>query len=503
MKYDKMCISPKGRCEAKVTDRVKPFSRIIVLGLKTILYVFIFAAFFLLLSTTNPPLLVMSRTAAITMSTFGVLGMILMSIYGGYQIGRQKSKTIIYAMSMATLLTDIVTYIQLQIMNTNDAKNEMIQLFGVDLALAGAALVIQLILIIAFAYLGNYIFFRLNPPERTIIITSSKEACSHVSAKVSRYRLQYDIQCTRDYRSPDLYVEIQKCDTVFIYEVPYKIRREIVEFCYKNEKNVNYQMDVMDVIEASMEQSLLDDVPFRSFSKMELGVDERIVKRAIDIVLSAAFLVAFSPLMLLAALLILVLDGRPIFYRQTRMTRGGEKFTIIKFRTMKLDPEHTPQISVYEDDERVTRSGWLLRRTRVDEVPQLLNVLRGSMSLVGPRPEMLENVDAYTRELPEFAYRLKVKAGLTGYAQISGKYNTTPKDKLIMDLMYIENYSLWQDFKLIIKTPVALLRSDSTEAFRPPTDDAEGDTLWFDPRKPSGKRSGAKINYRSKGDIAQ
>ena len=142
--------------------------------------------------------------------------------------------------------------------------------------------------------------------------------------------------------------------------------------------------------------------------------------------------------------------------------KNGEVFEVYKFRTMK---EKVENFSSTADDDRITKVGKVLRKCRLDELPQILNILKGEMSLVGPRPEMLENVYSYTAQLPEFEYRLRVKAGLTGYAQIAGKYNTSPRDKLILDLMYIENYSLWKDIKLLFQTLIVLFKSDSTEAF--------------------------------------
>ena len=127
--------------------------------------------------------------------------------------------------------------------------------------------------------------------------------------------------------------------------------------------------------------------------------------------------------------------------------------------------ENVENYSSTAGDDRITKTGRILRKTRMDELPQILNILKGEMSLVGPRPEMLENVYSYTADLPEFEYRLRVKAGLTGYAQIAGKYNTSPRDKLILDLMYIENYSIWKDIKLILQTLIVLFKSDSTEGF--------------------------------------
>ena len=170
-----------------------------------------------------------------------------------------------------------------------------------------------------------------------------------------------------------------------------------------------------------------------------------------------------SPIWIVSAIAIKAYDGGSIFFKQKRATLNGRVFEVYKFRTMKENVENR---SVTDDDDRITKPGKILRKIRMDELPQLLNILKGDMSFVGPRPEMLENVNEYEKQLPEFRYRLRVKAGLTGYAQIAGKYNTTPKDKLIMDMMYIEQFNIWKDIQLIFQTFIVLLKSDSTEAFK-------------------------------------
>ena len=166
--------------------------------------------------------------------------------------------------------------------------------------------------------------------------------------------------------------------------------------------------------------------------------------------------------MLVVSIMIKLDDHGSLIFKQNRATRDGKIFSVYKFRTMR---ENVENYSVVEDDERVTRVGKFLRKYRLDEIPQFFNVLKGDMSVVGPRPEMLANVFNYTSVLPEFEYRLRVKAGITGHAQIAGKYNTSPKDKLILDLTYIEEYSFWLDIKLLFQTLIVLFKKDSTEAF--------------------------------------
>ena len=215
-------------------------------------------------------------------------------------------------------------------------------------------------------------------------------------------------------------------------------------------------------MEFSSEFYLLDDISLLNYNVKGLTMEQRIMKRSMDIGLSLLMGIVTLPIWLVSAIAIKLYDGGPVLFKQNRATINGKIFRVYKFRTMR---EHVENSSVTKDDDRITKPGRLLRKTRMDELPQLLNILKGEMSFVGPRPEMLENVYTYTEELPEFKYRLRVKAGLTGYAQVSGKYNTTPKDKLMMDMMYIENYSIFKDIQLLFQTVLVLLKSDSTEAF--------------------------------------
>ena len=196
---------------------------------------------------------------------------------------------------------------------------------------------------------------------------------------------------------------------------------------------------------------------------MGLTVDQRFVKRFVDIVVSAIGIVITSPLMLIIALIIKLYDKGPVFYRQIRLTRGGKMFMIYKFRSMKIDAEVEGAQLANKNDSRVTPVGKVLRNLHLDELPQLFNVFVGDMSMVGPRPERPEIFLKYEESIPEFDFRLKVKAGLTGYAQVYGKYNTTPIDKLKLDLTYIQQYSCWLDIKLMLLTFRIIFRKESSE----------------------------------------
>lgn len=441
---------------------LKRFKSTIVMLIKFALFTMLFAIFFLIFGIENAWLLHMSRTAATTMLTFLVLGSASMSIYGGYRIGIYKSKPIISSMTLSTVITDFVTYIQLCIMNTNSANNQTFRFENFHLLLL--VLCLQFIVIVGFAYFGNYIYFFINSPEKCCVITTSKTALNSVVPKIKKYRKQYEITDMILFTSPDLFDIIDRCDTVFVYDVPISSRTMIVEYCYSKNKNIYYNFEMCDVVALRGRTAILDDKPLYASQVKELTFEQRAIKRAFDVFFSVLGLIILSPLFALCAILIKAEDGGKVLFKQKRATKDGKIFSVYKFRTMK--EKDSVNRSVTSDDDRITKVGNLLRKFRIDELPQLINIIKGDMSIVGPRPEMVENVDEYEDKLPEFSYRLRVKAGLTGHAQIAGKYNTSPKDKLVLDLMYIEKYSLWLDFKLIFQTLTVFFKAaESTEAF--------------------------------------
>lgn len=380
--------------------------------------------------------------------------------YGKFDIGQRKSKPIIYSLGLAIIITDIVTYVQLSIMNTNPANNTTLKFENLGMLIIVG--ILQLILIIAMTYLGNYLYFRINRPEVSCIVTSSQDSLNQVYSAVNRYKKQYEIRYIIDYRDPGLLETILKCHTVFMYDIPVKDRTEILEYCYRHSRNIYFNPEVPDIVEFNAQHIVLDDVSLIGAVSKELSLEQRFIKRTMDIVVSLIGLVITSPIWIISAICIKANDGGSVFFKQKRATQNGKIFEVYKFRTMR---ENVTNYSSVADDDRITKVGKILRKFRLDELPQILNILKGEMSLVGPRPEMLENVYSYTADFPEFEYRLRAKAGLTGYAQIAGKYNTSPRDKLILDLMYIENYSIWKDIKLIFQTLIVFFKSDSTEAF--------------------------------------
>lgn len=440
--------------------RIRRFESMMWLLIKLVLYVILMAIFIMMLAPENRALIKMSRTMGITFSTYIVVGLLFLSIYGKYDVGRRKSKPIIYSMSLAVVFTDIITYIQLMVMNTITPSVTAFRLNS--LGALCFTMILQIVIIAIFTYAGNALFFRIHAPEKCHIVTSSQESLDAIIRGILRYRKQYSIEEIHDYKERNLLEKIKTADTVFLYDVPPQRRSEIVSCCYKNRKNIYFNPEIEDIVEMSSEYYLLDDISMLNYNVRGLTMEQRIIKRCMDIALSLFMIICTSPIWIISALAIKLYDGGAILFKQDRATINGNVFQVYKFRTMKENVENR---SVMDDDDRITRPGKILRKIRMDELPQLLNILKGDMSFVGPRPEMMENVEAYTEELPEFKYRLRVKAGLTGYAQIEGKYNTTPKDKLMMDMMYIEKYSVFKDIQLLFQTAIVLLKSDSTEAF--------------------------------------
>ena len=435
------------------------FESTLWLAIKFVLYFLLLSIFIIVLGKENSGLTRLSRMLGTTIFVFVVVGLLLLSVYGTFDVGRRKSKPIIYSLSLAVICTDVIAYLQVMIMRTNTDIHEFRLRGGKLLVLA---MILQILIIIIFTYAGNALFFAIHEPEKCCVITSCQESLDTIAYAIGRFRKQYRIDSIVDYRCTDIEPYIKGSDTVFIYDIPAERRLMIMRLCYKHKVNVYFNPYLEDIMEVNAKHYVLDDVYLFNKNNKTLTMEQRIIKRLLDIGLSLFLGVLTSPLWICGAIAVKLYDGGPVFFKQKRATIHGKEFDVYKLRTMKVNVEN---YSAKKDDDRITKPGAILRRTRIDELPQLLNVLKGDMTFVGPRPEMIKNVQNYTAELPEFRYPLRVKAGLTGYAQTSGKYNTTPRDKLIMDMMYIEQFSVLRDIQLILQTAVVLLKSDSTEAF--------------------------------------
>lgn len=438
--------------------------KILLLVVSAVVYIAQPFSFFLWMSLSNSQLLIVNRTSLVTGFMFAVLMVLFLRIYGGFEIGSKKSKPIIYSMATAIVFADLFSYIVLQIMNVNDMNRAYIDLFGSDLLHLFLVIVSQILLISIGVYLGNAVYFKINPPKRCCLITAEHSDISNIQRKINSFKLQYQLADYVRYDDSKVWEVIDRNQLVFIFNVPSKERSKIVEYCYSRSIGMYYVPDVYDVISHSSTRHIIDDIPLLGKEELKMRYLKRFAKRTLDLCVTLPITVLLSPVMLITAIAIKLYDNGPALYKQIRLTIGGKEFSLFKFRSMIVNAEMDGVARLaQENDGRITPVGRLLRRTRLDELPQLLNILKGDMSLVGPRPERPEIAAEYEKALPEFQLRLKAKAGLTGYAQVYGKYNTEPRDKLLFDLFYIETQSIWMDLNILFKTIIVVFRKDATE----------------------------------------
>ena len=449
----------------KLREFCTKFQHSIVFLIELVLYVLCLAAFFLMFSIDNPEIIALSRTAAVTLSTFAIMLILLTFMYGRYDAGNRRWPQVALTVSITLFITDLVTYLELSIMKTNEANNTTFKLENIGILFL--VIIVQIVVICLLSYVGEVFYFWINSKEKCLIITGDVKSAKRIAVALSSFEKKYEVAEIVSYDDPELESKMVAADTMIMYELPVEKRTGIVDFCYQNLKNIYFNPHIADILEQNARPVIVDDISMFSTRYHMITFEQRLVKRLMDTVISFVALVITSPIMIISAICIKKNDGGSVFFRQKRATVHGKVFEIIKFRTMR---ENVENYSSTEGDDRVTKVGRVLRKYRIDELPQFVNILKGDMSLVGPRPEMLENVADYEKELPEFRYRLRMKAGLTGYAQIYGKYNTSSRDKLMLDLMYIENYSLVKDIQLLFQTILVLFKAeDSTSAFE--TDD--------------------------------
>lgn len=369
--------------------------------------------------------------------------------------GQLHRVDLIMGQVISICLVNVITYCQLCLIG-----NAVLSLSPI-LVLTGAEIIIAVVLI--FAYTSLY--HRLYAPHDMLLIYGHRRGVE-LKIKMDTRRDKYNISglISADEGFEAIVREIPKYDAVILNDVPAQMRNDLLKFCYRYRVRTYVAPKLTDIMLRGARNITLFDTPLLLVKGTGLTPAERVAKRTMDIVLSALVLLVLSPLMLLVAAAIKLEDGGPVFFRQKRLTRNGREFDILKFRSMVVDAEkYAGAVLATDNDPRITRVGRIIRPFRIDELPQLLNILKGDMSIVGPRPERKVIADEYCKEIPEFAYRLKVRGGLTGYAQIYGKYNTSAYDKLRLDLMYIENYSLMLDIKLMILTLRILFSKESTE----------------------------------------
>ena len=382
--------------------------------------------------------------------------------YNSYLFGYMRIRNLAFQQMLAQLFPTIVIYIGVSI-----GWNHWNEPWVFIILLAAYNL-----FDIAAAYLGNLLYFKLNPPRRTLLIYRNKRdrrRFGSIAGKPTErlYRIEKELQFDGTFE--EIRPELEKgYEAVFVAGLNSHCRNGILKFCEEKGIRGFFLPHIGDVIMQGAAHIQSFDSPVMMARRKTLKPEYRVIKRLTDIVLAAVGLILASPVLLITAICIKYYDHGPVFYRQVRLTRNEKRFQIIKFRSMRVDAEKdgVARLSTGEDDDRITPIGKYVRKCRIDELPQLWNILVGDMSFVGPRPERPEIAEQYYKTMPDFKLRLQVKAGLTGYAQVYGKYNTDPYEKLEFDLMYINNMGVLTDLGLLFATAEILFDKESTKGIK-------------------------------------
>lgn len=387
---------------------------------------------------------------------YGGLLIFFCSLYGATKIGVFRLGEVIYSFVLSIVVTDILAYIVFCLVAR--AILQPWWIIGVTVS--------QILVAAAGSWCINKLYFRFYPPREMVVIYSNREEARRMIQKMmrkeERYRVCVALKDTEDKQL--IYEEINRHGAVTLCHVDASLEEELYSYCNRAGKRIYLLPTLKDLCVRASNQTQLFDTPLFYSKNSGPSTEQMMIKRGIDIFFAAVFLVLFSPIMFGVSIWIKCYDGGPVIYKQQRYTRGREVFWLYKFRSMKVDAEKNSGARLSsKNDDRITPPGKIIRKLRLDEFPQLINILKGDMSLVGPRPERPEIAQEFEKTLPDFALRLQMKAGLTGYAQVYGNYNSNLSDKLLMDMIYIENYSLLMDFNLLFMTLKVIFMPERSE----------------------------------------
>ena len=390
----------------------------------------------------------------VVVALYAVLYMIFGRVYGGFWISLNRISESVYSQALAVMMTSGIMYVVTFLLERQLPNIwPVIAAFAVQLVLSG--------LWSMAAHVAYYIPF---PATKTIIVYDERQGMEKL---IQDYGFEKKFTVIKTLTVEQCIANIDllhNAQTVFASGVHSHERNIILKYCVEHGIMMYLVPRIGDVLMSGAQQMHMFHLPMLRVGRYNPSPWHTIAKRTFDVVSAGALFLVISPLMLITAIAIKT-DGGPVFYKRRRLTQDGKEFDVLKFRSMRVDAEKdgVARLSTGDKDDRITKVGHFIRKVRIDELPQLLNIIGGSMSVVGPRPERPEIASQYVKEMPEFSLRLQAKAGLTGYAQVYGKYNTTPYDKLQMDLMYISNPSFWEDLRIIFATIKILFVPESTE----------------------------------------
>lgn len=391
---------------------------------------------------------------------YGLLYMFFLMIFDDSLSGNNKFSTSFISLTLSSILDNIFVYAMIVMPTT--ASSEGVASF---IYIGYTTLVdIGIVLVWCIIFFSiRRIFFKPLP----MLIISGKSNVDEIIYKFNERKDIYNIVDSIEYSRPINEIEdkCKKFGNVVIGDIPSEKRNDIMKFCFDYGINTYVLPKLSDIIVKNSQNIYAFDTPIYLSQNEGLSSMNEIIKRIMDIIISLVGIIVPLPIYILLGLCIKIEDGGPIFFTQDRITKGGKEFKVIKFRSMKVGSDSDGVRPTVKHDSRITHMGRFIRRFHIDELPQLLNVFIGDMSIVGPRPERKEHVDKYQKEIREFKYRLKVKGGITGLAQVYGRYNTSAYDKLKLDLIYIKNYSLLLDLELMLKTIQVIFQKEHIEAF--------------------------------------
>ncbi|MBQ8084904.1 MAG: exopolysaccharide biosynthesis polyprenyl glycosylphosphotransferase [Lachnospiraceae bacterium] len=386
---------------------------------------------------------------------YGLILFLLTNLYGGFKIGYLRLMDVLYSQILSLISANVVAYVQVVLISRKYLSSIPI----VKMTL------VQIIAILLWVLICKLIYAALYPPRQMLLVCYDRDPDDMIlkmSSRQDKYEI-CDIADLNEEALEDVCEMVKDYEAVLIYDIPAYERNIILKRCFTECVRTYVTPKISDILLRGADNIHLFDTPLYLSRNKGLSGDQIIFKRLLDLIISIPLSIILMPLFIVIALLIKIYDGGPVLYKQPRLTLDGKVFNIYKFRSMRMDSEKYGAQLAKKNDDRITPVGKVLRMLHFDEFPQLINIIKGDMSVVGPRPERPEIAAQYQEIIPEFDFRLKVKAGLTGYAQVYGKYNTTPYDKLKLDLTYIENYSFWLDIKLIFLTFKILFQKDNTE----------------------------------------
>ena len=390
----------------------------------------------------------------VLIAIYAMVNVLFSRLYGGLRVGYLKRTEVFYSLSLATVCTNLFAFLEITLID---------RWFLPVLPLVEMTLV-QIVMIVVWAIGSRWIYDRLYS-ARNLLVIYGRHDPGEMMEKMNRRSDKYNV-CAKinvDRGEEVIHRVAEDYDGVILWDLDAETRNTYLKYCFAHAIRCYVSPKISDIILAGSEQMHLFDTPLLLSRNMGFSAEQRALKRVADIIMSLILIVLSSPVMLLIAIVIKLYDRGPVIYSQERLTRDREVFYIHKFRSMIVDSEKKGARLAAKNDDRITPVGKVIRNLHLDELPQLFNVLKGDMSMVGPRPERQAIMEQYEKVLPEFGFRLKIKAGLTGYAQVFGKYNTNPYDKLKLDLFYIENFSYMLDLKILLMTVKIFFQPDSTE----------------------------------------